>query len=161
MQKFWWEPSILWFGAVGVRNEVGNGFFLFCAKRPIARCQDQGPWGGNLTVCWVAEMESSEVASLNLGWQRRWTPSCIADSPLSTHLGTIPSGGVRLQLSQLRWQRSQAIGAGVETLSPMLRSMEKVGLIKKEGRMMSCSRHPQSVSPYQSTEKKSRCGGNG
>ena len=27
--------------------------------------------------------------------------------------------------------------------------------------MMSCSRHPQSVSPYQSTEKKSRCGGNG
>ena len=26
---------------------------------------------------------------------------------------------------------------------------------------MSCSRHPQSVSPYQSTEKKSRCGGNG
>ena len=25
---------------------------------------------------------------------------------------------------------------------------------------MSCSRHPQSVSPYQSTEKKSRCGGN-
>ena len=26
---------------------------------------------------------------------------------------------------------------------------------------MSCSKHPQSVSPYQSTEKKSRCGGNG
>ena len=27
--------------------------------------------------------------------------------------------------------------------------------------MMSCSRRPQSVSPYQSTEKKNRCGGNG
>ena len=26
---------------------------------------------------------------------------------------------------------------------------------------MSCSRHPQSVSTYQSTEKKSRCGANG
>ena len=27
--------------------------------------------------------------------------------------------------------------------------------------MMSRGRHPQSVLPYQSTEKKSRCGGNG
>ena len=62
--------------------------------------KDQGPLGGNLTVCWVAEMEGNQVASLNLGWQRRWTPSCIADSPLSTHLGSIPSGGVRLQPSQ-------------------------------------------------------------
>ena len=31
----------------------------------------------------------------------------------------------------------------------------------EEGSMMSYSRYPQSVSPYQSTEKKSRCGGNG
>ena len=58
--------------------------------------KDQGLLGGNLTVCWAAEMEGSQVASLNLGWQRRWTPSCIADSLLSTHLGTISSGGVRL-----------------------------------------------------------------
>jgi hypothetical protein len=39
--------------------------------------------------------------------------------------------------------------------------MEKVGLRNEEGSMMSSSRHPESVSPYQSTEKKSRCGGNG
>ena len=47
------------------------------------------------------------------------------------------------------------------TLSPILRSMEKMGLRNEEGSMMSCSKHPQSVSPNQSTEKKSRCGGNG
>ena len=55
----------------------------------VAVVKDQGPLGGNLTVCWATEMEGSHVASLNLGWQRRWTPSCIADSPLSTHLGTL------------------------------------------------------------------------
>ena len=63
-----------------------------------------GAFGGKLTVCWAVEMEGSEVANLNLGWQRRWTPSCIADSPLSTHLGSIPSGGVCLQQSQPPWQ---------------------------------------------------------
>ena len=42
----------------------------------VAVVKDQGPLGGNLTVCWAAEMEGSQVASLNLGWQRRWTPSC-------------------------------------------------------------------------------------
>ena len=122
--------------------------------------KDQGPWGGGkLTVCWAAEMEGKQVASLNLGWQRRWTPSCIADSPLSTHLGSIASGGVRLQPSQPPWQ--EVAGHWKNTLSPILRSMEKMGLRNEEGSMMSCNRHPQSVSPYQSTEKKSRCGGNG
>ena len=29
--------------------------------------KDHGPLGGNLTVCWAAEMEGSQVASLNLG----------------------------------------------------------------------------------------------
>ena len=43
----------------------------------VAMVKDQGPLGGNLTVCWAAEIESSQVASLNLGWQRRWTPFCI------------------------------------------------------------------------------------
>ena len=61
-----------------------------------ALVKDQGPLGGNLTVWWAAEMEGSEVVSVNLGWQKRWTPSCMTDSPLSTHLGSIPSGGVRL-----------------------------------------------------------------
>ena len=28
-----------------------------------------GASGGNLTVCWAAEMQGSQVASLNLGWQ--------------------------------------------------------------------------------------------
>ena len=65
--------------------------------------KDQRPLGENLTVCWAAEMSGNQVASLNLGWQRRWTPSCIADSPLSTHLSSIPSGGVRLQPSQPPW----------------------------------------------------------
>ena len=55
----------------------------------MAVVKDQGPLGENLTVYWAVEMEGSQVASLNLGWQRRWTPSCIADSPLSTHLGTL------------------------------------------------------------------------
>ena len=38
----------------------------------VAVVKDQGPLGGNLTVCWAVEMEGSQVASLNLGWQRRW-----------------------------------------------------------------------------------------
>ena len=70
----------------------------------VAVVKDQGPLGRNLTVCWAAEMEGSQVASVNLGWQRRWTPSCIADSPLSTHLGSIPSGAIHLQPWQPPWQ---------------------------------------------------------
>ena len=31
----------------------------------MAVVKDQGPLGGNLTVCWEAEMEGSEVANLN------------------------------------------------------------------------------------------------
>ena len=80
----------------------------------VAVVKDQGPLGGYLTVYWAAEMEGSQVASSDLGWQRRWTPSYIADSPLSTHLGSIPSGGVRPQPSNHHGRRSQAIGAGVE-----------------------------------------------
>ena len=79
----------------------------------VAVVKDRGPLAGNSTVCWAAEMEGSEVANLDLGWQRRWTQSCIADSPLSTHLGSIPSGGVRLQPNH-RGRRSQAAGAGIE-----------------------------------------------
>ena len=43
----------------------------------VAVVKGRGPLGGNLTVCWAAEMEGSEVANLNWGWQRRWTPSCM------------------------------------------------------------------------------------
>ena len=62
-----------------------------------------GPLGGNLTACWAPEIEGSQVVSLNFRWQRRWTPSCSADSPVSTHLGSIPGGGVRFQPSQPPW----------------------------------------------------------
>ena len=41
--------------------------------------EGRGALGGNFTVCRAAEMKSCEVANLNLGWQRRWTPSCNAD----------------------------------------------------------------------------------
>ena len=88
----------------------------------------------------AVEMEGSEVANLNLEWQRRWTPSCIADSPLSTHLGSIPSGGVSLQLSQLPWQEVAGQWSVYRTpYPPILRSMEKVGLRNEEGSMVSCS----------------------
>ena len=33
----------------------------------VAVVKDQGPLGGNLTVCWAAEMEGKQVASVNLG----------------------------------------------------------------------------------------------
>ena len=59
-------------------------------------------------------MEGSEVANLNLGWQRRWTPSCIADSPLSTHLGSIPVEESIFTRPNHRGRRLQAIGAGAE-----------------------------------------------
>ena len=84
----------------------------------VAAVKDRGPLGGNLTVCWAAEMEGSEVANLNLGWQRRWTPSCIADSPLPTHLGSIPNGGLRLQTSQPPWQEVEGHGSGCKTPYP-------------------------------------------
>ena len=71
-----------------------------------------------LAVCWAAEMEGSQVASLNLGWQRRWTPSCIAHSPLPNHLGSIPSGGVRLQPSQPPWQEVAGHWSGCRTPYP-------------------------------------------
>ena len=77
-----------------------------------------GASGGNLTVCWAVKMEGSEVVNLNLGWQRRWTPSCIADSPLSTHHGSIPSGGVRLQPSQPPWQEVAGHWSGYRTPYP-------------------------------------------
>ena len=79
----------------------------------VAVVKGQGPLGGNLIVCWAAEMEGSQVASLNLGWQRRWTPSFIADSPLSTHLGSILEESVFSRPNH-RGRRLQAIGAGVE-----------------------------------------------
>ena len=77
-----------------------------------------GAFGVNLTVCWAVEMEGSEVANLNLGWQKRCTPSCVADSPLSTHLGSIPSGGVRLQPSQPPWQEVAGHWSGYRTPYP-------------------------------------------
>ena len=83
-------------GGGSLRVAVGATIATVSHRMHDGMVKDQGPLGGNLTVCWAAEMEGSQVASLNLGWQRRWTPSCIADSPLSTHLGSIPSGGVRL-----------------------------------------------------------------
>ena len=52
-----------------------------------------GAFGRELDCVLGVEMEGIQVAILNLGGQRRWTPSCIADSPLSTHLGSVPSGG--------------------------------------------------------------------
>ena len=55
------------------------------------------------------------MASLNLGWQRRWTPSCIADSPLSTAFQVEESVFNR---PNHRGRRSQAIGAGVEQRIP-------------------------------------------
>ena len=84
----------------------------------VAVVKDKGPLGGNLTLCCAVEMEGNQVASLNLGWQRRWTPSCIADSPLSTHLGSIPSGGVRLQPSQPPWQVVAGHWSGCRTPYP-------------------------------------------
>ena len=82
------------------------------------RAMLKGPLGGDLTVCWAAEMEGSQVASLNLGWINRWTPSCIADLPLSNHLGSIPSGGVRLQPSQPPWQQVTGHWSGCRTPYP-------------------------------------------
>ena len=79
----------------------------------VAVVKDQGPLGGNLTV-WAAEMEGSEVANLNLGWQRRWTPSCIADSPLSTILVVFQAEESIFSRPNHRGRRSQAIGAGVQ-----------------------------------------------
>ena len=76
--------------------------------------KDQGPLGGNLTVCWAAEMEGTQVASLNLGCQRRWTPSCIADSPLSSILVVFQVEESVFSRPNHRGRRSQAIGAGVE-----------------------------------------------
>ena len=77
--------------------------------------KDQGPLGGNLTVCLAAVMEGSQVANLNLGYQRRRTPSCIADSPLSTHVGRIPSGRVHLPPSQPPWQDVAGHWSGCRT----------------------------------------------
>ena len=68
------------------------------AEDGVLHLEYHGPLGGNLTVCWAVEMEGSEVTSLNLGWQGRWTPSCIADSPLSTHLGSTRTGKVPLKV---------------------------------------------------------------
>ena len=113
------RPKLDWRGPWRVPGSCGSG-------------EGPGAFGG--------EDDCVGGGDLNLGWQRRWTPSCIADSPLSTHLGSIPSGGVHLQPSQPPWQ-------------------EVTG--HEGGSMMSYSRHPESVSPYQSTEKKSRCSGNG
>ena len=79
----------------------------------VAVVKDKGPLGGNLTV-WAAEMEGSEVANLNLGWQRRWTPSCIADSPLSTILVVFQVEESIFSRPNHRGRRLQAIGAGVE-----------------------------------------------
>ena len=79
----------------------------------VAVVKDQGPLGGNLTV-WAAEMEGNRVANPNLGWQRRWTPSCIADSPLPTILVVFQVEESIFSRPNHRGRRSQAIGAGVE-----------------------------------------------
>ena len=56
------------------------------------------------------------MASLNLGWQRRWTPSDIADSPLSTQPILVVFQVEKSVFSRPnhRGKRSQAIGVGVE-----------------------------------------------
>ena len=59
-------------------------------------------------------MEGSEVGNLNLGWQRTWTPSCIADSPLSTILVVFQVEESVFSRPNHCGRRSQAIGAGVE-----------------------------------------------
>ena len=127
---------------------------------PVLVVKDQGPLGGNLIVCWAAEMEGSQVASLGMAKEM--------DSILHCQFTTLnpsweyskwrsPSSAVPTTVARGRGPLERV----QNTLSPVLRSMEKVGLRNEEGNMMSCSRHPQSVSPYPSTEKKSRCGGNG
>ena len=59
----------------------------------MAVVKDQGPLGGNLTVCWAAEMEGSKVASVNLGWQRRWTASGFIDIVSFGHRDDSPTFG--------------------------------------------------------------------
>ena len=91
----------------------------------VAVVKDQGPLGGNLTMCWAVKMEGSEVANLNLGWQKRWTPSCIADSPLSTHLFQVEESV--FSRPNPRGRRSQAIGAGIEHPIPNTEIHEENG----------------------------------
>ena len=77
----------------------------------------------------------------------------MAQSPSRTcirppHLlrGSIPlpvCGETEGNKKAIRWKPLERV-----SLYPILRSMEKRGLRKKEGSMKSWSRHPKSVSPY-------------
>ena len=48
-----------------------GAFLVLVLPGSCGMVKDQGPLGGNLTMCWAAEMEGNQVASLNLGWQKR------------------------------------------------------------------------------------------
>ena len=65
-------------------------------------------------MSWAVEMEGIQVASLNLGWQRRCTPSCIADSPSQPILVVFQVEESIFSRPTHRGRRSQAIGAGME-----------------------------------------------
>ena len=69
------------------------------------------PLGGNLTVCWAAEMEGSQVASLNLGRQRRWTPLALPIHHSQPILVVFQVEESVFSHPNLRGTRSQAIGA--------------------------------------------------
>ena len=82
--------------------------------RGVPMVNDLGLLGGHLAPCRAAEMGGSEVASPNLGWRKRWTPSCIVNSRPSTHLGKTPTGGVHLGRPNHHGKNSYVVGAGVE-----------------------------------------------
>ena len=74
------------------------------------------------------------MASLNLGWQKRWTPSCIADSPLSTHLVVFQVEESVFSCPNHLGRRSQAIGAGVEHPIPNFEILGENGPEKSGGK---------------------------
>ena len=76
--------------------------------------KNQGPLGGGLTVCWAAEMDSSVVASLNLGWQKRWTHLALPIHHSQPILIVFQVEESVFSRPNHRGTRSQAIGAGVE-----------------------------------------------